>query len=93
MGQCTFQFRDFHPVSLELISQNQLTIQQYFSLTTNQHQHQHRHRPPSSEQGENIPRLLVSEISAPMFCTVASYGNTPIAVNNNFGVHTEFTTL
>jgi hypothetical protein len=28
------------PRSLELISQNQLVIQQCFSLTTNQHQHQ-----------------------------------------------------
>jgi hypothetical protein len=30
----------FWPCSLELISQNQPAIQQYFSLTTNQHQHQ-----------------------------------------------------
>jgi hypothetical protein len=38
------------PCSLEFISQNQPAIQQYFSLTTNQHQH----RPPSNEQADYI---------------------------------------
>jgi hypothetical protein len=59
-GSCRVSPPDtlFHsPYSLELTSQNHPVIQQYFSLTINQHQYQHQHRPPSSEQGDCLDDL------------------------------------
>jgi hypothetical protein len=40
----------FRLCSLELISQNQQAMKQYFSLTTNQYHHQHQPKKQPAEQ-------------------------------------------